>query len=104
MNIHNHTILTKLKVSSKVWDEQAAWVRGYILALEDILGDLEREEGYQPMGGSTSQVDYRAGHELAVIRVWISVNNTLTQARATLATLEQMEQNHIDHVQRPEEQ
>lgn len=93
MRLHNHKILTQGKIPGHMWDQQFAWVKGYILALEDVLGDLDREQEYQPTGGYTSQLDYRAGHELAVIRVKISVNNTLTQARATLAALEQMEDN-----------
>lgn len=88
MNIHGHTILTKLKVAQGAWDQQVAFVRGYILALEDILGDLD---GYWELTRDEA-------------RLYHSINETLTQARATLATLEQMEQNHIDHVQRPEEQ
>lgn len=96
VNIHGHTILTKLKISGKAFDSQIAWVRGYILALEDTLGDLETLLQSMRYGYGA---DARTALEAAVEQV----TETLTQSRATLAALEQMEQNHIDHVQRPEE-
>ena len=67
---------------------QLAFGRGYILALEDILRDLDTEEQYQPTGGSTSQLDYRAGHDLAVIRLRMEILETLESANRTLKTLE----------------
>lgn len=75
MNIHNHTVLTKLKIPSKLWDEQVAWVRGYILALEDVIKDL--------------RAYWELTHDEA--RLYHSINETLTQARATLARMEEME-------------
>lgn len=85
MNIHGHTILTKLKVAQGAWDQQVAWVRGYILALEDILGDLETL--LQSM-----QYGYDADARTALEAVEEKVNETHEQARATLATLERLEQ------------
>jgi hypothetical protein len=67
---------------------QMAYVRGYILALEDMLDDLDREDEYQPTGGGTSQVDYIAGHELAVARLKVKVHETLRSANRTIETLE----------------
>lgn len=99
MKIHDHLIL-KIPPDTKIQDMHLAWVRGYILALEDILGDLAKEFEYQPTGGSTSQLDYRAGHELAVIRIRMEVTETWTQARATLTTLERMEDEQLEAVQR----
>lgn len=85
MNIHSHTILTKLKIPSHAWDEQVAWVKGYILALEDVLGDLDTLLQSMQYGYSA---DARTALEAAVEQV----NETLTQARATLERLKQMEQ------------
>lgn len=85
MDIHKHTILTKLGVGGRAWDSQMAWVKGYILALEDILGDLEtlyrsRQYGYDAGPAALGAVEER-------------VTETLTQARATLASLQKMEDN-----------
>lgn len=85
MNIHGHTILTKLKVSSKVWDEQAAFVRGYILALEDILGDVAEYRARVIRQRSLTD-PYQAAYGIADM-----VHETWTQARATLVALEQIE-------------
>lgn len=83
LSVGEHTVLTKLKVNSKVWDEQVAWVRGYILALEDVLGDLEtqiqRYMGYEDGLGALEAAQEK-------------VTETLTQARATLAALERMQE------------
>lgn len=86
LSVGEHTVLTKLKVNSKVWDEQVAWVRGYILALEDVLGDLETL--LQSMQYGYSFFDARTALEAAVEQV----TETWTQARATLKTLERMQE------------
>lgn len=67
-------ILTQGKIPGHIWDQQFAWVKGYILALEDILGD----------------VDLMSYDKYTLDRVRETVTRTLTQARATLASLEQM--------------
>lgn len=85
LSVGEHTVLTKLKVNSKVWDEQVAWVRGYILALEDVLGDLETLLQSMQYGYSA---DARTALEAAVEQV----TETWTQVRATLKTLERMQE------------
>jgi len=82
VKVHNHTILTKLKIPSPAWDAQFAWVRGYILALEDILGDLEQ------MSQDAAKVPYDT---YTIMTTRIRVGDTLASAQSTLATLEQME-------------
>lgn len=76
VNIHSHTVLPRIKISGKAFDCQMAWVRGYILALDDLLKDLEQ------MKISTIY---------PVFHVKEKVTGTLEQAHATLTTLEQME-------------
>lgn len=92
INIHSHMILTKVKIPGPAWDQQMAWVRGYILALEDVLEDLEAL--YRSM-----QYGYDAG-PAALGAAEEKVTETLTQARATLATMEKMEDEHLEAVQR----
>lgn len=82
MRLHNHKILTQGKIPGHMWDQQFAWVKGYILALEDVLGDLGKQVG---------TTDWPEEAILALEIAQEKVTETLTQARATLATLEQME-------------
>lgn len=79
IHIHKHTILTKLKIPGPAWDQQMAWVRGYILALEDILDDL-RDMSMKP---------YPTAH------IREKVTETLESARRTLAAMQETEDEAI---------
>lgn len=81
MKIHNHTILTQGKIPGHIWDQQFAWVKGYILALEDVLGDLGRQVGI---------TDWPESAILALDIAQEKVAETLTEARATLASMEEV--------------
>lgn len=101
----SHSAWLTTPVSERAQGEQFAYVRGYILALEDILGDLEQNTPEKlPNTAASESHAFIEGWTWNLGHVHDHVSLTLTQARATLAALEQMEQNHIDHVQRPEEQ
>ena len=76
--VGGHTVLTKLKIRSKVWNEQYAWVRGYILALEDMIKDI----------------DVYARRSRIALEIRAMVEESLKSARQTLKTLEEMEEQH----------
>lgn len=85
MKVHNHSILTKLKIPSHAWDEQFAWVQGYVLALEDVIKDVAEYRARVIRERSLTD-PYQAAYGIADM-----VHETWTQARATLATMKQME-------------
>ena len=68
------------KVSPKILAETRSWVQGYILALEDVIKDLETLLQAMQYGYSS---DARVALEAATEKV----QESLTSARATLSTL-----------------
>lgn len=70
---------------------QLAYVRGYILALEDILGDLERLLPPEP--GGTANPDYyvQLGQRWGLTEVYDQVTRTLESANLTIKILQRME-------------
>lgn len=84
----SHSAWLTTPVSERAQGEQFAYVRGYILALEDILGDLEKMiQGY--MGHEDGLGALGAAQE--------KVNETLASARQTLLVLEGMEHEQGEH-------
>lgn len=84
MSIHNHKILTQGKIPGHIWDQQFAWVKGYILALEDVIKDVAEYRARVIMGRELDD-PYQVAFGIQDM-----VTKTLLQARATLASLEQM--------------
>lgn len=85
-NIHGHSILRPKRLNQRTWEYQVSWVKGYILALEDVIKDIDTLDALQEGNGPEFYGALAMTHR--------RVTETLGQANATLEYLHQMKDEH----------